>query len=768
MASIRYICTNGYRWMITCFVHVYGFSQCYNEAEKASIPAALMCYNNHVVGPRVVLDVFRAKESSTTECVCTVTSDTPTKFHFFNYNNYHPGVVCGSVLIFSVNGDFHLKQCFVDDMELPSSNLTDTSVDISINVPKSAISTDYCVLIESATSIPSKAATMSSKEVPSTYNPKITTVQSQSTAAPSSDVYLGYSNRSLMMAPPRCVSFFPWMICVLISLIERPEHVVGYSTCYNDAEQASIPAALMCYNNDVVGPRVVLDVFRAKDSSTTTTDCVCTVTSDTPTKFNFSNYNNYHPGTGCGSTLIFSVNGNFHPQNCYVDDTQLPSSNLTDTSVDISINGPKSAISTDYCVLIESDVALNISCTGDSLSSLLTTQSVSTTETTITTTKEATTQQTTSQTLPSTTDKLDTTTSIIVTTLSQSTSLSTNHPIATTEETYISSTSSLLNSSTTRSQTIDTTEASTVLATLEITSVVPNTTEKVSTSTYLLSSTDSPQTTTQMSSTSVKQETTTITTTNSSTESGVQDTTTIVPPLSSTESGAQDITTTDTSKSSTSSGEQQTTTNATTLPSTTNNIQMTSISVSTESSTINVTQQTTVSIASPPTSTHGVTESTSTSSVSQKATTVIPVAKTTFRQATAEVPWNGIIPAVLIGVILLAALLIVFIKWQRSREIKYPPDSSYSDSVDSSNKYPQMGETNFGYDAYEDDSGIVTEFSKSPEELEIEYEDEGLDPKNLTKGTFIRYNVQDYSRNIDSVNYNGVTRQVPNGMDVYF
>lgn len=104
----------------------------------------------------------------------------------------------------------------------------------------------------------------------------------------------------------------------------------------------------------------------------------------------------------------------------------------------------------------------------------------------------------------------------------------------------------------------------------------------------------------------------------------------------------------------------------------------------------------------------------------------------------------------------------------RSREIKYPPDSSYSDSVDSSNKYPQMGETNFGYDAYEDDSGIVTEFSKSPEELEIEYEDEGLDPKNLTKGTFIRYNVQDYSRNIDSVNYNGVTRQVPNGMDVYF
>lgn len=111
----------------------------------------------------------------------------------------------------------------------------------------------------------------------------------------------------------------------------------------------------MCYNNDVVGPRVVLDVFRAKDSSTTTTDCVCTVTSDTPTKFNFSNYNNYYPGgNDCGSTLIFSVNGDFHPKQCFVADMELPSSNLTDTSVDISITGPKSAISTNYCVLIES------------------------------------------------------------------------------------------------------------------------------------------------------------------------------------------------------------------------------------------------------------------------------------------------------------------------------------------------------------------------------------------------------------------------------
>lgn len=128
---------------------------------------------------------------------------------------------------------------------------------------------------------------------------------------------------------------------------------------------------------------------------------------------------------------------------------------------------------------------------------------------------------------------------------------------------------------------------------------------------------------------------------------------------------------------------------------------------------------------------------------------------------------TGIIPAILIGVILLAALLIAFIKWQRNREIKYPHDSSYGDSMDSTNQYSPMGEINFGYDAYEADSGIVTEFSKSPEELEIKYADKGLDPKNLTKGLFIRYNVKDY-RNIDSVNYNGVGKQAPNGMDVNF
>lgn len=109
----------------------------------------------------------------------------------------------------------------------------------------------------------------------------------------------------------------------------------------------------------MIGPRVVLDVFRSKESSTT--DCDCTVTSGTPTKFNFSNFNNYHPGTGCGSTLMFTTNGEFASKQCYVDDFQLPSSNLKNTSVDIKINGPQSAISTNYCVLIETGTGLTFS-----------------------------------------------------------------------------------------------------------------------------------------------------------------------------------------------------------------------------------------------------------------------------------------------------------------------------------------------------------------------------------------------------------------------
>lgn len=557
-------------------------------------------------------------------------------------------------------------------------------------------------------------------------------------------------------------------------MIERSIHVVGYSKCYSGAEKASTPAALMCYNNHVTGSRVILDVFRAKESSST--DCYCTVTSDTPTKLNFSTYNNHIPGTGCGSTLLFIVNGNNIAKSCYVDDFQLPTSNRSDTSVNIQTSGPQSVISTDYCILIESgsDVLLNLSCSGDSLQSLLTTSTVPTTEpleTSSIPTKDTSTLQSTSQTLPPSTEKMDTTSSFAVTTQSQSMASSTSQPITTTEKMETTSLTSLQNSTTAGGQTT---------STLESMSVLPDTTEKATVET-IVSSTERTETTAQMSSTRTTIDSTTIVSTESgvhdtttavasqsSTKSGAQDTTTIVTTQSSTKSGAQDTTSIDISQTSTDGGEQSTTTNATSHASITSEIQTTTTLESTQSSSTKSTQQETTSTALPPMTSQGFIVSTSEKSVTQKPTTIIPIVRTTFRQASEEVPWSGIIPAILLGVLLLAALLIAFIKWQRSREIKYPPNSFYSDSLDSSNKYPPMGETNFGYDAYEEDSGIVAEFSRSPEELEIEFADEGLDPKNLTKGPFIRYNVKDYSRNIESANYSSVRKQTPNGMDVYF
>ena len=104
----------------------------------------------------------------------------------------------------------------------------------------------------------------------------------------------------------------------------------------------------------------------------------------------------------------------------------------------------------------------------------------------------------------------------------------------------------------------------------------------------------------------------------------------------------------------------------------------------------------------------------------------------------------------------------------RSREIKYPDDGTFSDSMNSTEKFPGMGETNLGYDAYDEGPEIVTDFPKSPEIIEMEFSQDELDPKNLTKGPFIRYNVKNYSKNNGSLNHRSVNEPKQNGMDVYF
>lgn len=97
------------------------------------------------------------------------------------------------VLNLTCNGD--LLPLTTQTTPSPTATTTTTTLSLSqaettLSATSSTTSKQYTTNITSmtftATSIPSKAATMSSKEVPSTYNPEITTVQSQSTAAPSS------------------------------------------------------------------------------------------------------------------------------------------------------------------------------------------------------------------------------------------------------------------------------------------------------------------------------------------------------------------------------------------------------------------------------------------------------------------------------------------------------------------------------------------------------------------------------------------------------
>ena len=64
----------------------------------------LLCYNNKEHGSQIVIDGSRAKESSTGNCQCTITSDNATQLNFSSYNNIQPGFGCGSTVRFQVGG----------------------------------------------------------------------------------------------------------------------------------------------------------------------------------------------------------------------------------------------------------------------------------------------------------------------------------------------------------------------------------------------------------------------------------------------------------------------------------------------------------------------------------------------------------------------------------------------------------------------------------------------------------------------------------------
>lgn len=83
------------------------------------------------------------------------------------------------------------------------------------------------------------------------------------------------------------------------------------------------------------------------------------------------------------------------------------------------------------------------------------------------------------------------------------------------------------------------------------------------------------------------------------------------------------------------------------------------------------------------------------------------------------------------------------------------------------------GHTNIGYDAFDEGPEIITEFTKSPENRELDsivlenVTENEPEPNNKMKGAFIRYDVKDYRKGRNSPDKTVVKRE-PNGPDVYF
>ena len=107
-----------------------------------------MCFNNQATGSQLVIDGFRAKESSTGDCQCTITSDNATQLNFSSYNNIQTEVRCGSTVRFQVGGNtVSQKNCFVDNRQVPYASPATVKMEnvLSANM-------DYCILVKSGES----------------------------------------------------------------------------------------------------------------------------------------------------------------------------------------------------------------------------------------------------------------------------------------------------------------------------------------------------------------------------------------------------------------------------------------------------------------------------------------------------------------------------------------------------------------------------------------------------------------------------------------
>ena len=107
----------------------------------------LLCYNNKEYGNQIVIDGSRAKESSTGDCQCSITSDNATQLNISSYNNIQTEVGCGSTVRFQVGGTTVSQNCFVVSRQIPYASPATVEMDNLLSA-----NTDYCIFVESGES----------------------------------------------------------------------------------------------------------------------------------------------------------------------------------------------------------------------------------------------------------------------------------------------------------------------------------------------------------------------------------------------------------------------------------------------------------------------------------------------------------------------------------------------------------------------------------------------------------------------------------------
>lgn len=104
-----------------------------------------MCYQTSATASQVVLDGFLTYQSSTTACICTLTSSKITTVRFAALNNLHPiHTDCGSSIRIESGGTIFFINCFISgDVQVsPSQPAT-----LRFDKPPYGYQSDYCVFI---------------------------------------------------------------------------------------------------------------------------------------------------------------------------------------------------------------------------------------------------------------------------------------------------------------------------------------------------------------------------------------------------------------------------------------------------------------------------------------------------------------------------------------------------------------------------------------------------------------------------------------------